>query len=200
MKKTLFFFLLIYTFCHAQKKQCIDKNIKIEYLSDIDKLIKSKYICDASFETFGKDRLEKCKVLFCDKNYKVSSDQYKTRIFVDKKLKLNFAIVCIIPDFKIRKETPNSLYLLDDRLMPIYSISKSGEKNYHVFKYEYVNGNLITKKAIDKESQNINIDQLTYKKILSLVSKIKGKFTFKTEKESFDDYFYDVPLWTEGYR
>lgn len=200
MKKILFCFLLIYTFCNSQSKQCIDKNIKIEYLSDIDKLIKSKYICDSSFQTFGKDRLDKCKVLFCDKNYKVITDQYKTRIFIDKKLKLNFAIVCIAPDFKIRKEIPNSLYLLDNKLMPVYSISKSGKKNYHVFKYEYVNGNIITKKAIDKESQNINIDKLTYNEILLLVSKIKEKFTFKLEKDSFDDYFYDVPLWTEGYR
>lgn len=200
MKKTLFSFLLIHAFGNAQNGQCIDKNIKIKYLSDIDKLIKSKYICDASFQTFGKDRLDKCKVLFSDKNYKVVSDQYKTRILIDKKRKLNFAIVCIAPDFKIRKEFPNSLYLLDDKLMPIYSISKSGEKNYHVFKYEYINGNIITKKAIDKESQNINVDRITYKEILVLVSKIKEKFTFKTEKDSFDDYFYDVPLWTEGYR
>lgn len=196
----LFFFLLIYTFCTSQTKQCIDKKIKVEYLSDIDKLIKSKYICDASFQTFGKDRLDKCKVLFCDANYKVITDRYKTRIFIDKKLKLNFAIVCIAPDFKIRKEVPNSLYLLNDKLMPIYSITKSGEKNYHVFKYEYINGSIVVKKAIDKESHKINVDNLTYKEILTLVSKIKEKFIYKLEKDSFDDYFYDVPLWTEGYR
>jgi len=200
MKKIIILFLLINAYCNSQSKQCIDKNIKIEYLSDINKLIKSKYICDYSFETFGKDRLDKCKVLFCDKSYKVISDQYKTRILIDKKLKLNFAIVCILPDFKIRKETPNSLYLLDDKLMPVYSVSMSGEKNYHVYKYEYINGNIITKKAIDKESHNINIDKLTYKEIVLLVSKIKQKFTFKKEKDSFDNYFYNVPLWTEGYR
>ena len=84
--------------------------------------------------------------------------------------------------------------------MPVYSVSMSGAKNYHVYKYEYTNGNIITKKAIDKESQNINIDKLTYKEILLLVSKIKQKFTFKKEKDSFNNYFYDVPLWTEGYR
>lgn len=200
MSKILFFFLLTLAYCNAQNKQCIDKKIKIEYLSDIDKLIKTKYICDTSFNTFGKDRLEKCKVLFSDKNYKVAYDQYKTRIFIDKKLKLNFAIVCILPDFKIRAEVPNSLYILDEKLMPIYSISKSGEKNYHVFKYEYTNGSIIVKKAINKESHNINIDKLSYKEILQLVSKIKEKFIFKSEKDSFDDYFYNVPLWTEGYR
>lgn len=200
MKKTVLLFLLTFAFCNSQSKLCIDKGIKIEYLSDVDKLIKTKYICDASFQTFGKDRLDKCKVLFCDKNFKVISDQYKTRIFIDKKLKLNFAIVCIAPDFKIRKEAPNSLYILDDKFMPIYSITKSGEKNYHVFKYEYVNGSIIVKKATDKESRNINIDKLTYKEIVLVVSKIKEKFSFKLEKDGFDDYFYDVPLWTEGYR
>lgn len=200
MKKIIFLFLLTFAYSNSQNKECIDKKIRVEHLSDIDKLIKNKYICDSSFNTFGKDRLDKCKVLFSDKNYKVAYDQYKTRIFIDKKLNLNFAIVCILPDFKVRKETPNSLYILDKKLMPIYSISKSGGKNYHVFKYEYVNGSIIVKKAIDKESRNINIDKLTYKEILLLVSKIKEKFIFKLEKDSFDNYFYDVPLWTEGYR
>lgn len=200
MKRIVLLFLLTFGICNSQKKQCADKKIKIEYLSDIDKLIKTKYICDPSFNTFGKDRLDKCKILFSDKNYKVAYDQYKTRVFMDHKLKLNFAIVCILPDFKIREKTPNSLYILDDKLMPVYSISMSGEKNYHVFKYEYLNGNIILKKAIDKESNNINIDKLTYKEILSLVSKIKEKFIYKTVKGGFDDYFYNVPLWTEGYR
>jgi hypothetical protein len=200
MKKIVCLFLLTVTYCNSQGKQCLDRKIKIEYLSDIGKLIRSKYICDSSFETFGKSRLDKCKVLFSDKNYKVVYDQYKTRIFIDKKLKLNFAIVCIVPDFKVRESSPNSLYILDEKWMPKYSISKSGEKEYHVYKYEYINGSISLKMAVNKESNNINIDKLTYKEIILLVTKIKKKFIYKPVKGGFNDYFYDVPLWTEGYR
>ena len=76
----------------------------------------------------------------------------------------------------------------------------TGEKDYHVYKYEYIKGSIKLKKAMNKESKNINVDKLTYKEIILLVKKIKEKFIYKPEKGGFDDYFYDVPLWTEGYR
>ena len=44
------------------------------------------------------------------------------------------------------------------------------------------------------------MDKLTYKEIVALVSKMKNKFTYKINKGDFDEYFYDVPLWTEGYK
>lgn len=201
MKEMMILFLLIFVNCNSQhKKDCIDKKIVLEYLSDIEKLIGSKYICDYSFNTFGKDRLDKCKVLFSDVNYKVIYDQRKTRLLIDKKLNLKFAIVCISPDFKIRETVPNSLYILDDKLMPIYSITKFGKDEFHTYRYKYNQGTLIIEIAIDKESKNINVDKLTYKEIISLVSKMKNKFTYKINKGDFDEYFYDVPLWTEGYK
>ena len=193
--------LFLFVFCTNKKEDgCKDKGIKIEYLTDIDKLIGSKYICDYSFNTFGKDRLDKCKVLFSDENYKVIYDQYKTRLLIDKKLNLKFAIVSISPDFKTIETVPKSLYILDDKLMPIYSITKFGKDKFHTYRYKYDKGNLIIEIAIDKESKNIKVDQLTYKEIILLVSKMKNKFTYKINKGDFDEYFYDVPLWTEGYR
>jgi len=84
--------------------------------------------------------------------------------------------------------------------MPLYSISKSGEKEFHVFKYEYINDEIIVKKAIDSESNNINIDKLSYPQIIKLTNKIKNVFTYKNTNNTFDDYFFEVPLWTEGYR
>lgn len=102
MKKVIVFSLLIFFGCTNKQKEldCKNQGIKIKYLTDIDKLIRSKYICDYSFNTFRKDRLDKCKILFSDENYKVIYDQYKTRLLIDKKLNLKFAIVSISPDFK----------------------------------------------------------------------------------------------------
>ena len=202
MKKVIVFSLLIFFGCTNKQKEldCKNQGIKIEYLTDIDKLIRSKYICDYSFNTFGKDRLDKCKVLFSDENYKVIYDQRNTRVLIDKKLNLKFAIVSISPDFKTIEPVPKSLYILDDKLMPIYSITKFGKDKFHTYRYKYDKGNLIIEIAIDKKSKNINVDKLTYKEIISLVSKMKNKFTYKVNKGDFDEYFYDVPLWTEGYR
>lgn len=201
MKKMLILFLLIFINCNSQnKKHCIDKKIKLEYLSDIDKLIASKYICDYSFNTYGKFRLSQCKVLFSDENYKVIYDQRNTRILIDKKLNLKFAIVSITPDFKTNETFPKSLYILDDKLMPIYSITKFSKDKFHTYRFKYDKGNLNKEIAIDKESKNINVDKLSYEEIISLVSKMKTKFTYKRDKGDFDEYFCDEPLWSEGYK
>ena len=53
--------------------------------------------------------------------------------------------------------------------MPIYSIT--------TYRYKYDKGNLIIAIAIDKESKNLNVDKLTYKAIISLVSKMKNSLT-----------------------
>jgi hypothetical protein len=84
--------------------------------------------------------------------------------------------------------------------MPIYSITKFGKDKFHTYRYKYDKGNLIVEIAINNESKNINVDNLAYKEIISLVSKMKNKFTYKINKGDFDEYFYDVPLWSEGYK
>nr|WP_315169735.1 hypothetical protein [uncultured Flavobacterium sp.] len=201
MKNMLILFLLMFLDCNSQnKKHCIDKKIKLECLSDIDKLISSKYICDYSFNTFGKFRLSGCKVLFSDENYKVIYDQRKTRILIDKKLNLKYAIVSITPDFKTIATFPKSLYILNDKLMPIFSITKFSNDKFHTYRFKYDKGSLKKEIAIDKESKNINVDKLSYKEIISLVSKMKTKFTYKSDKGDFDEYFNDEPLWSEVYK
>ncbi|MHC0443712.1 hypothetical protein, partial [Flavobacterium sp. 3-210] len=78
----------------------------------------------------------------------------------------------------------------------IYSITKFGKDKFHTYRYKYDRGNLFIEIATDNESKNINVDKLTYKELTSLVSKMKTKFTYKINKGDFDEYFYDVPLWT----
>ncbi|MCY1458006.1 hypothetical protein D9M71_753490 [compost metagenome] len=67
-----------------------------------------------------------------------------------------------------------------------------------VFKIEYSKKKIVLSEAIDEESKNINVNKLTYKEILELIKKIKDEFKYKPKKTSLDDYFYNVPYWTEG--
>lgn len=53
--------------------------------------------------------------------------------------------------------------------------------------------------AINKRCPLFDQFQLQEKQ-LSLVSKMKIKFTYKSDKGDFDEYFNDEPLWSEGYK
>ncbi|MNQ54136.1 hypothetical protein D3C85_681980 [compost metagenome] len=197
MKYSLFFLLLL--FCTNKKEvDCKDQGIKIEYLSDIDKLIQNGYICDNHFDDFGIEQLKRCKVLFSDSNYKILYNGFRSRILFDKKDNLKLAINSISPDFQPVKNRPFSLYILNDRLMPVYGITKFTNVGLSVFKIEYSKKKIVLSEAIDEESKNINVNKLTYKEILELIKKIKDEFKYKPKKTSLDDYFYNVPYWTEG--
>lgn len=188
-----------FVFCTNKKTiECKDQGIKIVYLSDLDKLIKNGYKCDTAFNDFGISRLETCKVLFSDSNYKVLYNGYKTRLLFDKKENLKLAINSVAPDFRIIESKPYALFVLDDKLMPVYAIAKLGEDHFSVYKIAYKNNVTVISKATNKESQNINVNTLTYDQIIVLISQMKNTFTYKFSPGSLDDYFYDVPFWTEG--
>lgn len=189
-----------FLFFSNQKTQnpCSNKGIKIEYLKDLDKLIKNGYKCDNQFNNFGISQLKNCEVLFSDSNYKVVSNNYKSRILFDKKENLTLAINSVDPYFRDIQKRPFTLYILNNRLMPEYAIAKLGKKNMSVFKIEYIKSKVIIKKAFEKESKNINVNKLTYSQIKVLIKKIKLKFKYKLEKETLDEYYYKVPYWTEG--
>ncbi|MBE8723364.1 hypothetical protein [Flavobacterium hungaricum] len=193
----LLVFLLV--FCTNKKEvDCKDQGIKIEYLSDMDKLIQNGYVCDKHFEDFGIDELKRCKVVFSDSNYKILYNGFRSRVLFDKKENLKLAVNSLLPDFRPIKNRPFSLYILNDKLMPVYGITKFGVDSPSVFKIEYKNNKIILLDAVDKESKNIDVNKLTYQQILLLISKIKNTFKYKLSEGTLDDYFYKVPYWTEG--
>jgi|GEM_PF-3371196 len=201
MFKMIRYGLLLFTlmFCSPnQKENCLDKGIEIEYLSDIEKLIKDGYICEDEFNHFNIEELKKCKVLFSDLNYKVVYNGYKTRLLFDKRENLIIAINSATPDFKIIESRPYALYVLDEKLMPIYAIARLGKKTFSVYQIEYLKNEIVLSKALDLESTNINVCNMKYNQIIDLIRKIKYKFTYKKEKQTLDTYFYKVPFWTEG--
>ncbi|WP_433831139.1 hypothetical protein [Flavobacterium anhuiense] len=192
--------LLFFIFTCTNKKEieCKDQGIKIEYLTDIDKLVKNGYICDKYFDDFGIDELKRCKVVFSDSNYKVLYNGFRSRVLFDKKENLKLAINSISPDFKPVKNRPFTLFILNNKLLPVYAISKFSNDSLSVFKIEYIKKKILLSEAINRESKNINVNKLTYQEILSLIPKIKNEFKYKPRKTSLDDFFYDVPYWTEG--
>lgn len=192
----LVFFLV---FCTNKKNEkCVDRGIKLEYLSDIDKLIKDGYKCESAFSHFNIDELKNCKVLFSDINYKIVYNGFKTRLLYDKKEKITIAINSITPDFRIIRGRPYALYILNEKLMPVYAIAKLGEENFSVYKIDYLQNKIVISKAINKESKSINVCTMKYIQILDLIRKIKNDFSYKKEKQTLDNYFYKVPFWTEG--
>lgn len=192
----LVFFILS---CTTKKEtECKNQGIKIQYLTDVDKLVQNGYICDKHFDDFGIDELKRCKVVFSDSNYQVLYNGFRSRVIFDKKENLKLAINSISPDFQPVKNRPFSLYILNEKLMPIYAITKFSNDSLSVFKIEYVKKKILLSEAVDKESKNINVNKLTYQEILSLIPKIRNEFKYKPRRTSLDDYFYEVPYWTEG--
>jgi len=186
-------------FCSGKETEnCIDRGIEIEYLRDIDKLIKDGYKCENKFNHLNIEELKNCKILFSDLNYKIVYNGYKTRLLFDKKQNLTLAINSVTPHFTIIKDRPFSLYILDEKLMPVYAIAKFGKDNFSVYRIEYLKGEIVVSKAIDEESKNINVCNMKYTQIVDLTKKIKYKFSYKKEKQTLDNYFYKVPYWTEG--
>ena len=200
MKKVIVFSLLIIFGCTNKQNEpdCKDQGIKIEYLMDIDKLVQNGYICDNHFDDFGINELKRCKVEFSDSNYKVLYNGFRSRVLFDKKENLKLAVNSLLPDFRPVKNRPFSLYVLNDKLMPVYGITKFTNVPLSVFKIEYKNKQIILTEAVDKESKNIDVNKLTYQEILVLIKKIKNTFKYKPKKGTIDDYFYKVPYWTEG--
>jgi len=197
MRYILLAFLML--FCSERKSEtCVDRGIEIEYLIDIDKLIKDGYKCEEDFNNFNTEELKNCRLLFADANYKVLYNGYKTRLLFDKKENLKIAINSITPDFKTIKDRPFALYVLNENLMPVYAIAKLGSNVISVYKSEYVKNEIVLKRATEKEANNINIGDFKYTEILQLIKKMKSGFSYKKEKKTIDPYFYNVPYWTEG--
>ncbi|MEA9412653.1 hypothetical protein [Flavobacterium sp. PL02] len=199
MIKYSLFIAFLFVFCTNKKESdCKDQGIKIEYLTDIDKLVQNGYKCDNHFDNFGVDELKRCQVEFSDSNYKVLYNGFRSRVLFDKKENLKLAINSLSPDFRPVKNRPFSLYVLNDRLMPVYGITKFTNVGLSVFKIEYKNNKIVLSEAINKESKNIDVNKLTYQQILELIEKIKNTFKYKVREKTLDDYFYKVPYWTEG--
>jgi len=197
MRYSLIVIFLFFCSC-KDTEHCADRGIKVAFLSDIDKLIKDGYKCDNKFNHFNIDELKNCKVLFSDRNYKIVYNGYKTRLLFDKKENLTLAINSVTPHFTIIKGRPFSLYILNEKLMPVYAIAKLGKENFSVYRIEYLKNEIVISKAIDDESKNINVCTMKYTQIVDLTKKIKYKFSYKKEKQTLDNYFYKVPFWTEG--
>lgn len=207
MKKLKLVVVLIFIFflggCNLKEKmnnksKCLNKNIRLKYLSDLDNLIYNGYICDSSFNHFSNDRLKKCKVVFSDSNYKIATNFDKTRIIFDKKNDLILALNYTYPDFKIRDDYSTGLYILNEKLMPIYSVTHSWKEGMRVFNYKYKNGKCFVYKAIDEESKDINIDKLLYSDVVILINDIRNRFVYIDTGLELDSYFYKTPYWTEG--
>jgi len=199
MMKYFWVFSFFLVFCTNKKtEECIDRGMSIEYLTDIDKLIKDGYKCETAFNDFNIDELKKCKVLFSDSKYKIIYNGYKSRLLIDKKENITIAINSRTLDFKTIKDVPFTLFLLNDKLMPIYAISRFGKEKTFVYKIEYLKNKIILSRAINKESTEIDVTKLKYSQIIDLFKKSIYNFTYKKEKLTLDSYFYDVPFWTEG--
>ena len=175
--------------------------MEINYLADLQTLIKNGYTCDTLFaDKYTNARFSHCRVLFDDPKYMVAYDNYKCRILFDKKNNLKLAIVSIAPWFPKNKVYPNSLYILNNELFPLYSISTGGEMEHRVNKYIYQDGNVYINTAVDKESIGINIDTIKYKELIEIINKIKNEFSYKDSGYQLDNHFYGTPYWTEGIR
>jgi len=108
MKKIIVSSLLIFFGCTNKQKEldCKDQGIKIQYLTDIDKLVKNGYKCDNHFDDFGIDELKRCKVVFSDSNYKILYNGFRSRVLFDKKENLKLAVNSLLPDFRpVKKPT-----------------------------------------------------------------------------------------------
>lgn len=199
MKKYLWLFSFFLVFCTCNKSEnCINREIKIEYLIDINKLIKDGYKCDSVFNDFNINELKECKVLFSDSNYKVVYDGYKSRLLFDKKENITISISTRTPTFKEIEGVPFSLFLLNDKLLPTYAISRLGKEKTYVYKIEYLKNEIIIYKATNKESIELDVKKLKYTEILHLLKKDIYKYTYKKEKQTLDSFYCDVPFWTEG--
>jgi len=199
MKKYFWLFSFFNVFCSNKKtEKCIDRGINIEYLIDINKLVVDAYKCDSVFNDFNINELKECKVLFSDSNYKVVYDGYKSRLLFDKKENITITISTRTPTFKEIEGVPFSLFLLNDKLLPIYAISKLGKDKTYVYKIVYLKNEIIVSKATNKESIEIDVKKLKYNEILNLLKKDIYKYTYKKEKQTLDIFYCDVPFWTEG--
>lgn len=165
---------------------------------DINKLIKDGYKCESAFNDFNISELKECKVLFSDSNYKVVYDGYKSRLLFDKKEGITIAISTRTPTFKEIEGVPFSLFLLNDKLLPTYAISRLGKEKTYVYKIEYLKNEIVIYKATNKESTEIDVKKLKYTEILNLLKKDIYKYTYKKEKQTLDSFYCDVPFWTEG--
>lgn len=183
--------------CCKEKEKCIDREIELEYLGDITKLIADGYKCENKFDDLGIKELSKSKVLFSDVNYKIVYNGYKTRLLFDKRENLIIAINSVMPEFKVVESRPFSLYVLNDKLMPVYAVARLGDEKFAVYHFEYINNKIVLSKAAEKESENINICNLKYSQIIDLIHKMKSHFSYEHEHETLDDYFYKIPFWTE---
>lgn len=191
-----FFVLCFLISCNSD---CPNRNIAINYLIDINQLVKDNYRCkNHLFNDFGNEDLKDYKVVFSDKRYEVVYNNNKVRLFFDKEKDMRLAIVSAGPELIRNSLRPNSLYVLDEKLMPIYSISLL-ERKHRVFKYEYIKGVVNTKIATNKESMGINIDNIPYDDLLSLIKSMDTSFTFVNTKWS-DSVYYNIPLWVDENR
>jgi hypothetical protein len=183
----------------CSKQECDDKQITLRHLSDINLLMNDGHKCDTVVADYDNSRLNKCKVLFADANYKLAADSYKSHILFDKNNNVTMAIVRPFPSVKIEKYTPLSLYILDKKLMPVFSITKLSGKEYRVIKYIYDKGKVHVHEAENiKGNRNLNVKDLTYKEVLELIHKIRT-YNYKDTGTELEEYFYDTPYWTEGF-
>jgi len=197
MRKILALVLISFVSCTDSKEECTNQKIKLDHLADITKLAGNGYKCDTTFQDFGNSRLKKCRVLFSDTNYKLAIDSYKCHVLFDKKNDLIIAIMRPFASVKIIQSTPISLYILDEKLMPEFSISKFSEKNYQIWKYVYKDGEVHIHKAPDTVEE-LDVSKLRYEQVVQLVHKIKGGIAYEDKWYSLDEYFYNSPYWTEG--
>jgi hypothetical protein len=173
MKKiiiTIFFLNIIA--CEEKQGSC--KSIEnINFPKDINTMIRSKQICDASSNKWTNT----FKLEYDDDNFALLGYNEKIKILIDKS---NDLIICIksneVNNFEIIYNAKdkftygiNEIVFLDNNLVPTYSIGKYGL-------YKYFNDTLnhqIEYCVID--DSKISFESLDYNQILSIHNEVKHK-------------------------
>jgi hypothetical protein len=224
MKKIVFILhCLIFSTCqyqegsiHESKKlndttiTCIEKISQFNYPADIELLEGKNYICDTQqFNKINiktnKDDLkihEGLKVLFADKNYSLAEYDLRTRILVDKKENLWLIFKASEPgNFYFNKPGYkevyglNNIYIVNEYLIPLFSISKSKILKYRIDRkmevIESIEISLINSKI------SHNIDKIDYSELLKLSKEIKSSQFQEVGKWQKSYYKADLFLWTD---
>jgi hypothetical protein len=222
MKFIIFFmqFFLIAS-CQEKKEKTIEKVVRkninckeivtsFNYPSDIELLKDKKYICDSTiidklkFNSSQNDLkvYNNCKLIFSDKNYTLIEYDLRTRILNDKRNQLwlvfkageagNFYFNN--PKYK-NIYGLSKIYILDDKLLPLYSFNNSRLRKYRLNKSIEITESIeiiLSNKQISQD-----IDKMDYNGILQLVNELKNNKYSQKSNWIEENYYINPPVWTD---
>lgn len=199
MKTTFLICIIFFLSCESKinkAKGCQALIKEFNFPEDIEKLESYHYVCNPRIPV----KLDqKCRMLFDDENYSLITYDYKTRVFIDKRKKINLIFKGGIPDSFYDAASKRGLvtrvYLVDSNFMPLFSVDPSGiliYKNDNKVKRSFA-----TRVLLGDVWNLSEFETMTYHDLLSLLdSLLKRQFT--TRGGPMETAFYDnPPVWTD---